>query len=144
MKKIYLILIFSLISTGAMTQESVVSSFVDSIKSVEQVKRGIKDSLIEECGGGHCWNVQAAHVCNLVAGLDIKVGYAITGAFENERSRAQIRITESDLKLMKLVFSQCKPTNYQYWNFSQLLHVVYSPSAKVNAEVNKWLGIKQN
>ncbi len=129
-----------LFCADATADESSVRAFVDSIKSVTQVKKEIQDSLTEECGSGHCWNLNATRVCDLTAGLDVKVGYRITGTFEN--SASELHISDSDLKLMKLIFSQCKPTNYQFWSYGRILHVHYDPSPKVKAQVNKLLGIK--
>lgn len=131
-------------ATSATAGEAAVRAFVDSIKSVAQVKQGIREALTEaeQCGTGHCWNFHASQICDLTAALDVRVGYAITGTFEN--AKRSIQISDADLRLMKLIFSQCKPSNYQYWNYSQLLHVIYDPSPKVAAQVNKLLGIKKN
>lgn len=131
-------------ATCATAGEATVRAFVDSIKSVAQVKQGIREALTEaeQCGTGHCWNVHATRVCDLVAALDVNVDYQITGTFESTHPKPSIKIADTDLKLMKLIFSQCKPSNYQYWSFGQILHVYYAPSSKVNAEVNKQLGIK--
>lgn len=142
MNKIYPIFFLSVFTSAANADEATTRSFIDSIKSVDQVKASIRDSLLEECGSGHCWNINASRVCDLVAGLDVKVGYAITGIFENDKP--SIPISNMDLKLMKLIFSQCKPSNYQFWSFGRILHVVYDPSPKIAAEVNKRLGIKPN
>ncbi len=142
MKNINFFLLFLFATSFAVADEARVKYFINSIQSVEQVKQDIRNSIIEECGAGHCWNTNATHVCDLVAGLDVKVGYAITGTIENEKP--SISISKVDLKLMKLIFSQCKPTNYQYWSFGRILHVVYDPSPKIAAEVNKRLGIKKN
>ncbi|MEY4644750.1 MAG: hypothetical protein RLZZ596_1581 [Pseudomonadota bacterium] len=86
----------------------------------------------------------STRICDLTAGLDVKVGYRITDTFTDEstRKQASIQISPQDLKLMKLIFSQCKPSNYQYWNFGQILHVQYTPSDKVSAQVNRLLGVK--
>lgn len=133
-----------LLSTSAHAGETPVQSFINSIKSVEQVKQEIRDSLTVECGSGHCWNVHSTRICDLTAALDVKVGYRITDTFTFESTRKQesIQISAVDLKLMKLIFSQCKPSNYQYWNFGQILHVQYIPSDKVSAKVNRLLGVK--
>ncbi len=139
-KSIALSLLF--FNTVTSANDFAVNAFIDSIKSADQVKASIRDSILEECGSGHCWNINASRICDLVAGLDVKVGYAITGNFENEK--ASIQISNIDLKLMKLIFSQCKPSNYQFWSFGRILHVVYDPSPKIAAEVNKRLGIKKN
>lgn len=132
----------SVASAASNNGEKSIQIIIDSIKSVEQVKTVIRESLSEECGTGHCWNFHASQICDLTAALDVRVGYAITGAYVN--AKRSIQISDADLRLMKLIFSQCKPSNYQYWNYSQLLHVIYDPSPKVAAQVNKLLGIKKN
>lgn len=141
LKNLALLLSILLVTKATYANESSVQKFVDSIKSVEQVKQEIRGSLTERCGGGHCWNFHASRICELTAALDVRVGYAITGTFEN--AKRSIQISDADLRLMKLIFSQCKPSNYQYWNYSQLLHVVYDPSPKVASQVSESLGIKK-
>ena len=138
-----LLLATLLLATSAYAGEAAVKSFVDSIKSVEQVKQEIREALTAQCGGS-CWNSYSTRICDLTAGLDVKIGYRITDTFTDEgtRKKASIQISPQDLKLMKLIFSQCKPSNYQYWNFGQILHVQYIPSDKVSAQVNRLLGIK--
>jgi hypothetical protein len=133
-----------LLATSSYAGETAVKSFVDSIKSVEQVKQEIREALSAQCGAGSCWNMYSTRICDLTAGLDVKVGYRITDTFTDEstRKQASIQISPQDLKLMKLIFSQCKPSNYQYWNFGQILHVQYTPSDKVSAQVNRLLGVK--
>ncbi len=134
------ILLLPLLHTSiALADKSPVRAFVDSLSSVEQVKKEIRDSLSEQCASGHCWNVHTTRICELVAGLDVKVGYRITGAFTNFDSakHAHMQISAPDLKLMKLIFSQCKPSNYQYWAFNQVLHVQYIPSARIDKEIKR-------
>ena len=138
-----LLLATLLLATSAYAGEAAVKGFVDSIKSVEQVKQEIREALTAQCEGS-CWNMYSTRICDLTAGLDVKVGYRITDTFTDEstRKQASIQISPQDLKLMKLIFSQCKPSNYQYWNFGQILHVQYTPSDKVSAQVNRLLGVK--
>jgi hypothetical protein len=52
-----------------------------------------------------------------------------------------LTISEADLDLMKLIFSQCEPTNYQYWNFGSILHVWYNPTPEVDRQVRQALEI---
>ena len=137
--------------TCAIAGEAETRAYVESIKSVAQVKKEIRAALTENCGTGHCWNSQATQICNAVAALDVKLDYAITGttftgpqpeAVPSESSGSPMKASKADLGLMKLIFSQCKPTNYQYWSFGSILHVIYAPTPKVDAEVRKRLGIK--
>jgi hypothetical protein len=130
--------------------EAETRAYVDSIKSVEQVKKEIREALTETCGTGHCWNSQATRICNAVGALDVKLDYAIAGTFTtpkpeavpSENRASPLKVSNADLGLMKLIFSQCKPTNYQYWSFGSILHVIYAPTPKVDAEVRKRFGIK--
>ena len=134
--------VLGVLTISVWADEAAVRAFVNSIKSVAQVKKDIGDALTERCGTGHCWNVNATRVCDLVAALDVKVDYLITGSLQGAQPQPEIPISEADVKLMKLIFSQCKPTNYQFWSFGRILHVHYAPSEKVDAEVRKRLGIK--
>jgi hypothetical protein len=142
----YYFLIFihsAIILTGsAIAGETSVQIFVNSINSVNQVKLEIKEALSAECDNGSCWNWNASRVCNLTAGLDVRTGYLITRTYLNDPASTDIPIADSDLRLMRLIFSQCKPTTYQYTSTGQILHVVYEPSPKKNAEIRKLLGLK--
>jgi len=129
---------------------SKVEQYIASIKSVDDVKRRIRDALDEDCGTGACVDVNASEICDLVAALDVRVDYQITGSFTSvdpktgiAKPQPTIPVSQSDIKLMKLIFSQCKPTNYQYWKFDRLLHVVYTPSTKeIAATIRKAVGTK--
>ena len=128
---------------------SEVEQYIASIKSVDDVKRRIRDALDEDCTGA-CVDVNASEICDLVAALDVRVDYQITGSFTSvdrktgiAKPQPTIPVSQSDIKLMKLIFSQCKPTNYQYWKFDRLLHVVYTPSTKeIAATIRKAVGAK--
>jgi hypothetical protein len=41
------------------------------------------------------------------------------------------------------IWGQCKPTNYQYWNFDRMLHVYYVPSPAIDRRVRKALGVAE-
>ncbi len=115
--------------------------YIQNAKSVKAVKTSIRQALVEmeECGSGGCINNYSTEICNLVAALDTQVGGQIIG---DNPSDPTIKIIPEDLKLMKLIFSQCKPTNYYYWNLESILHVWYRPTAEVNSTVRKALGLK--
>ena len=103
---------------------------VQAIKSVEQVKEalGLSIQKREECGIGSCWNYWSQHVCELVGALDLKTNGLIIGDLAMKDFGIKgMPISERDLELMKLIFQQCKPTTYQYWNFESILHVVSLP-----------------
>jgi hypothetical protein len=126
-----------------------VEQYIASIKSVDDVKRRIRNALDADCGTGACVDVNASEICDLVAALDVCVDYQITGSFISvdpktgvAKPKPTIPVSQSDIKLMKLIFSQCKPTNYQYWKFKSLLHVGYTPSKDIDATIRKALGAK--
>lgn len=118
------------------------ASYLPPVPSVEVAKRDIRNALTERCGTGSCWNWNATQVCNIVAAVDIRTDYAVTDAMVSANRKPSIPISEGDIALMKLIFSQCKPTTYQHWLFSSPMHVVYDPSPQAKVEVNKLLGIK--
>lgn len=114
---------------------------VDSIESVEQVKQQLRRTLQsrDECNVGSCWNMRSTAICETVAALDVQVNGQIVGGMTS--IGVNIPISNSDLALMELIFSQCKPTNYQYWNWPLMLHVWYSPSDEVDQQVRRGLGL---
>jgi hypothetical protein len=118
--------------------------FVDAIKSVATVKEYLRDLVTEnrQCLSGGCWNMTAGLICSYVGALDVKVDNLITGTFQPEERRPKIPISEAETLLMRLIFSQCKPTNYQYLNYPTVLHVVYEPNKEIGAQIAKALGVK--
>ena len=118
--------------------------FVDSIKSVEQVKQQLRETFkfSDGCGVGSCINGANTSICETVAALDVQVNGKIIGEMSSFGSDGKIPISNSDLELMKLIFSQCKPTNYQYWNWPMMLHVWYSASNEVDQQVRQGLGVQ--
>jgi hypothetical protein len=118
------------------------SKLVDSIKSVAQVKKELKQTFetLDQCGVGSCINSTSTHICELVGALDVKVNGRIIG--ESSGSNSNFPITASDLRLMKKIFSQCKPNNYQFWNWGSVLHVSYIPNTQVDRQIRAALGVK--
>jgi hypothetical protein len=114
-----------------------------SITSVAAAKHAIRESLAtaERAASGAGLNFAYTQVCEIVAALDINTGYAITGTMTGGKSADTVAISAADRKAMRLIFDQCRPTNYQYWNFDNLLHVTYSPSRKASDIIYKYLGI---
>lgn len=115
---------------------------VASIQSVNQVKNRIKELMtaLEQCGVGSCANYNATAICEQVGMLDIRVdGKIFSGG--TGWTKSVLPITSTDLALMKQIFSQCKPTNYQYWNWDSVLHVWYNPSCATDQPIRKSLGL---
>lgn len=140
--------VISLLMVGGLTrsaiaQEKFNNELIDSIRSVEQVKQDLRLAFQEreQCKVGSCWNMMSTRICEMVAALDVQVNGQIVGGMTSVGSEGNIPISAEDLALMKLIFSQCKPTNYQYWNWPMLLHVVYSPSAEIDQEIRRRLGL---
>jgi hypothetical protein len=76
--------------------------------------------------------------------LESQVNGQIIGDFTSVGSQGNVAISTSDLSLMRDIFSQCKPTNYQYWNYSSMLDVYYVPKPEIDKKVRKALGIPLN
>lgn len=116
-------------------------TYVNSIKSVAQVKQQIREAMqnTDKCGSGSCYNFTRTAVCEAVGALDVQVNGKIIGQVTG--SRNNIPISTSDLELMKLIFSQCTPSNYQYSNFGSVLHVFYYPSLQADVEIRKRIGL---
>ena len=106
------------------------------IKSMTQVKAEILDMLKfrEKCEVGSCWNVSSTSICDYIALVDVKVSGDIMQQMTGFPKT--LKMSKSELELMKKLFSYCKPTNYQYWNYDHALHVIFT--AKIE-EVEKLL-----
>jgi hypothetical protein len=117
--------------------------FVAAIRSVDQVKQEIKGHITESCGTGSCFNNNATAICALVGALDVRLNNLVTNTNPRFTPKPELPISPSDLQLMKRIWGQCKASNYQYWNYGQVLHVIYDPAPKEDEAIRKLLGIKQ-
>ncbi|BAZ83605.1 hypothetical protein PN497_02550 [Sphaerospermopsis kisseleviana CS-549] len=124
-----------------LAQQTQGQKLVDSIQSVAQVKRQLKELFtnLNQCGTGGCFNMITTNICELVGALDVKLDGKIIGEMSGF-SDTKLPISASDLKLMKKIFSQCKPTNYQYWKWETVLHVGYDPTPQIDKEIRAALG----
>ena len=115
--------------------------YVSSIKSVEQIKEALRTPMTETCGTGSCFNNNATEICSLVGALDIRLNNLITNTNLNFKPKPELQVSSSDLQLMKRIWKQCKPSNYQYWNYGSILHVIYDADPREDEEIRKLLGI---
>ncbi len=127
----------------AIAQQRDLKQFVDSVKSVKQVKKEIALLIqaVDNCAVGSCFNFNSTAICEWVGALDTQVNGQIVGGITSVGSLGKISISPSDLDLMRDIFSQCKPTNYQYWNFESILHVYYVPKPEIDQKVRQALGL---
>jgi hypothetical protein len=118
-------------------------TLIEAIQSVDQVKKAIKRSIegINECQAGSCYNSRSRQICEMVAALDVKINGLIINEMKT-LGKTGLPISENDLALMLQIFQQCRPTNYQYWQYPYLLHVIYSPLPQADQQIRKLLGIK--
>jgi hypothetical protein len=126
----------------ASAQDSEVEKYVNSLRSVEQVKKTIRGHLTANCPTGSCVDNTTTEVCTLVAALDIRLGHAISAGDAKFVTTPDLAVTARDLRTFKLIWSQCKPTSYYYWNKEQVLHVAYDPDPRTDVEVRNALGIR--
>ena len=115
---------------------------IEAIESVEQVKTQIRELMVarDQCRVGSCHNTTSTSICEQVGMLDIRVdGKIFSGG--TGWTDTVLPIAAVDLTLMKRIFSQCKPTNYQYWNWGVVLHVAYSPDCATDQLIRKSLGL---
>jgi hypothetical protein len=131
------------IITPAIAQESDLQQQIDRITSVEQVKEELAELIrsSDQCGVGSCFNASRTAVCNTVAMLDVQVNGQILNDMTSVGNPGKIAIAPKDLQLMRDIFSQCKPTTYQYWNYNSILHVYYVPTGAIDRSVRQALGI---
>ncbi len=128
----------------ALAQGRDLSAEVKSIKSIAQVKQNLSALLAnrDKCAVGSCFNATSTAICEQVAMLDVRVdGKIFSGA--TGWTDSVLPISQSDLDLMKLIFSQCKPTNYQYWNWGLMLHVWYDPSCQADQKIRTGLAMSR-
>ena len=116
--------------------------FVATVKSVADAKSKLRSAFVslDRCQVGSCSNETSILICEIVGALDVKVDGQIVGAMS--LGSETIGISPEDLRYMKELFAQCKPTNYQYWNYDRVLHVGYSPDDNADARIRKYLGLK--
>jgi hypothetical protein len=138
---VFLLTSLSLIPPAS-AQDSDLQQRVNAIESVEQVKQQIREAFqeLDQCGVGSCVNATTTAICENVGALDVRVNGQIINQMSGAAGTA-LEISEADLKLMQLILSQCKPSNYQYWNWDTILHVTYQPTPKGDAEVRSQLGV---
>ena len=135
------IAVLSLIAVGAMAEDLPVEKYVASIRSVDQVKTAIRSALTADCGTGSCVNTNASDVCSLVGALDLKLDSLITNTNSQYSPKPDLIISAVDLQLFKLIWKQCRPTSYQYWNYGSVLHVWYEANPRDDAEIRRVLGL---
>lgn len=128
--------------TIAQSESTDLRTKIEAIQSVEQVKQEIRETMQqrEQCAVGSCHNFNSTAICEAVGALDIRVDGKIfsqgTGWTDNV-----LPISAADLALMQQIFNQCKPSNYQYWNFGAILHVLYQPTPAADAAIRRQLGL---
>jgi hypothetical protein len=127
-----LIVILTLFIAASVSAKSLTNKeFVESIESVNQVKVDILFALEDQhCMTASCINFNAGRICSLIGALDIHLDNEITSAHKTN-FKPKLEISKSDLSLFKDLWTQCIPTNDQYWNYPTLLHVIYAPENDV-------------
>lgn len=136
-------ILLSIFSITGLTEN--LEEFVVSIKTVKVAKSELKSafSTLDNCQVGSCANETSTLICDIVGALDVNFDGKIIGEMSGGET-SKNSISANDLHYMKEIFSQCKPTNYQYWNYEKILHVGYRPTNKSDVKIRKYLGIKPN
>ena len=144
----FLLLGFALIQIAALpahaeSRAESIEKLIASINSVEVAKTEIRNAMAESdnCDSGSCIDLYFAKVCNIVAALDVNVAGKILDEMTMTDGESKLAISSIDARNMRQIFEQCKPTNYQYWNYDELIHVIYSPDEKSSTDIDKYLGI---
>ncbi len=137
------VMMWGLVPAAAIAQDSsTLRQQVESIQSVAQVKTAIASALtqLDQCAVGSCVNAATTAICEQIGMLDIRVdGKIFSGG--TGWTDVILPISPADLNLMKQIFSQCQPTNYQYWNWGMVLHVAYQPTCAIDQSIRKALGV---
>jgi hypothetical protein len=99
---------------------------------------------LDHCGNGMCQTLYRFRICEEVGRLDIRVDGKIFSGMQGW-TPSVLPISKSDLNLMKLIFRQCKPSNYDaggYRNrFNSVMRVVYDPTPSADQIIRRQLGI---
>lgn len=114
---------------------------VKSITSTQASKERIKNHMdnLKTCGTGLCLHENSVAICEIIGALDVHTGGAILNPAH--RYEASIKIAPQDLRGMQLIYSQCRPSNYQYWNSESVLRVAYNPHKDKEQSIAKYLEI---
>ena len=130
------------VASAAADTSSDVEKFVKRVDSVATAKRELRKAFdaLDECSVGSCYNAATISICELVGALDVNTNGAIVR--EMSIGEAVTSISGPDVRMMKDLYSQCRPTNYQYWNFDSVFHVGYRPTDQADAAIRKYLGVK--
>ncbi|AFY31828.1 hypothetical protein [Calothrix sp. PCC 7507] len=149
-----LLLFTSIISlTGFNTAAAGTINTTQNINSVAQVKNELRDTIkvwdnAETCAGA-CLVSRELHICNLVENLDTRVGGKISRRNIQRQSSSSLRIDQSDLKFMRLIYSQCKSVKeedlppYIQHNANRK-YKSFEPSCNSLAIIREGLGINPN
>lgn len=117
------------------------AKFVQQYKTLTETKQALRATFeaMDNCGFGSCVNGNSMLICEIVAALDVNMnGIIIREIWSHGK---HVSLPAKDLRMMKLLFAQCKPTNYQYWNYSSMLHVGYRPSHAADVSIRRYLGV---
>lgn len=122
--------------------EDGLQEFVDSLHSVDQVKAAIAANLqaMDACAAGSCVNTNATQICEYAGALDVQLAGALSDPRGAHRG-ARLEVSPSDLHLFRMIWSECKPTSYQFWDFGHVLHVWYDADPATDAKIRSALGI---
>ena len=104
--------------------------FSSSKKSKQMILESFKS--LQGCPSGSCDNLFRTTICEQIAAVDIQTGYQISG--EMSGVERKFKLNQSDEALFKKLFSSCRPSSYQFWQFDSLLHVIYTGSG--TSEIN--------
>jgi hypothetical protein len=133
--------ILLLLAEVVFAEDTIVQKYVASIRSIEQVKSAIRNAMSAECASGSCANNNATEICTLVGGIDVRLDGIVTSDNARYKPKPEFPISSQDLQILKMIWRQCKPTNYQFWNYGSVLHVWYEPNPRDDAEIRRALGL---
>ena len=125
----------------AADESATLAAFVKQYRTVAAAKQALRTTFTEldNCPSGSCENGNSMLICEIVAALDVNMNGIIIDSMTSESTK--VTLPAKDLRMMKLLFAQCKPTNYQYWNYSSMLHVGYRPSHAADVSIRRYLGV---
>ncbi|MDD2721812.1 MAG: hypothetical protein PHH47_10955 [Gallionella sp.] len=115
---------------------------IKRVVTIAQAKERLRSSFrqMDRCPSGSCQNGTSTHICEVIGALDSNIdGAIIDGALASHA--ASKWADRKDIRMMQLIYRQCKPTNYQYWAYERVLHVAYQPEKLADAKIRRYLGV---
>jgi hypothetical protein len=114
-----------------------IEQIASEINSIEESKSFLRNNIRcpdpTGCSGYGMW-IRAVQVCRVVKAVNTRVGGKIFSR-PSSSSHKKLSISKPDIKLMKMIYSQCKRKRYIDLA-SNPIELVYLPSAAIRKKID--------